>query len=88
MSETDVVEAFLSHETGEKQPLSTDGERLCIGSQVIAEWYAAGLIVTQENQGELHERIKDRLVHRVLLRMAGQQRAVESRRILADVSVT
>jgi len=85
MSEMDVVEAFLSQEPAERSPLSTDGERLCIDADVIAEWYEAGLIVTPVKQGKLHEQLKDRLVHTVLLRMAGQQPAGAGRRMTADV---
>lgn len=85
MSEMDVVEAFLSQERAEGTPVRTDGERLCIDSEVIAEWYDGGIDVTQWKQGPLHERLKDRLVHSVLLRMAGQQPPAASRRIAADV---
>ena len=73
MSEMDVVEAFLSQEPAERDPLATDGERLRINKEVIAEWSEEGLIVTTLKQGPLHEELKDRLVHAVLLRMAGQQ---------------
>ena len=85
MSEMDVVEAFLSQEPAEGTSVATDGERLCINSEVIAEWFDAGIVVTPLMQGPLHERLKDRLVHSVLLRMAGQQPASASRRIAADV---
>ena len=85
MGERDVVEAFLSQEPAEGSPLATDGERLCINSEVVAEWFEAGIIVTPANQGQLHERVKDQLVHSVLLRMAGQQLASTGRPMTADV---
>ena len=85
MSDTDVVEAFLSQEPAKGAPLSTDGERLCLDAEVIAEWYEAGLIVTPVKQGKLHEQLKDRLVHTVLLRMAGQQPADAAQRMTAGV---
>ncbi|MGD0999760.1 MAG: hypothetical protein ABSA67_03585 [Candidatus Brocadiia bacterium] len=84
MSEMDVVEAFLSQEPAEGSPVATDGERLCINSEVIAEWFDAGIIVTPLKQGQMHERLKDRLVHSVLLRMAGQQPVGASRRMTAN----
>jgi hypothetical protein len=85
MSEKDVVEAFLSQEPAENSPLATDGGRLCINEEVIAEWSEDALIVTPRKQGALHEQLKDRLVHNVLLRMAGQQPAYASRRVPAGV---
>jgi hypothetical protein len=85
MSEMDVIEAFLSQEPAQGLPVVTDGERLFINSEVIAEWFEAGIIVTPVKQGQLHERLKDRLVHSVLLRMAGQQPVGVSRRMTADV---
>ncbi len=85
MTDMDVVEAFLSQEPAEGSPVATDGERLCINEVVVAEWFEAGIIVTPLKQGQMHERLKDRLVHSVLLRMAGQQPADASRRMFADV---
>ena len=85
MSEMDVVEAFLSQEPAEGTSVATDGERLCINSEVIAEWFDAGIVVTPLKQGPLHEELKDRLVHAVLLRMAGQQSAGVRGRTAAGV---
>ena len=85
MREMDVVEAFLSQEPAERSPLATDGERLCINAEVIAEWSEEGLTVTPRKQGQLHEQLKDRLVHAVLLRIADQQPACACRRMTANV---
>jgi hypothetical protein len=85
MSEMDVVEAFLSQESAERAPLATDGERLCINAEVIAEWSEEGLLVTPLKQSPLHEQLKDRLVHTVLLRMADQQPACAGRRMTSSV---
>jgi len=88
MSEMEVVEAFLSQEPADGTSMTTDGERLCINSEVIAEWFDAGMIVTPVKQGQLQERIKDRLVHTVLLRMAGQQTVEARRPVTAAVGVS
>ncbi len=88
MSQMDVVEAFLSQEPAEGSSMTTDGERLCINSEVVAEWFDAGIMVTPAKQGQLHERVKDRLVHTVLLRMAGQQMAYERRPTAAEVGIS
>ncbi len=85
MTDLDVLEAFLRQEPAEVSPVATDGERLRINEEVVAEWFEEGIMVTPQKQGQLHERLKDRLVHRVLLRMAGQQPADASRPIMADV---
>ena len=75
MGERDVVEAFLSQEPAARSPMATDGERLCMNAEVVAEWSDEGLIVAPLKQGPLHEQLKDRVVHAVLLRMAAQQPA-------------
>jgi hypothetical protein len=87
MSEIDVVEAFLSQEPADRSPLATDGSRLCMNAEVIAEWSDEGLVVAPEKQGQLHEQLKDRLVHAVLLRMASQQPVCACRQMAADVGV-
>ena len=81
MSEMDVVEAFLSQEPAEGSPVATDGERLCINAEVIAEWFEAGIIVTPVKQGQLHEQLKDRLVHSC---PAAHGRSTTGRRVPAD----
>jgi hypothetical protein len=88
MSDSDVVEAFLSQEPAQGAPVATDGARLCINADVIAEWCEGGIIVTPVKQGQLHECTKDRLIHKVLLRMAGQQSTHAPRPMLVGVAAS
>jgi hypothetical protein len=88
MSDMDVVEAFLNQEPAEGASVATDGERLWVNSEVIAEWFEAGMMVTLAKQGRLHERLKDRLVHSILLRMGGEPPAGACRAMMVNIGAS
>jgi hypothetical protein len=79
MTEQDVINAFLSGTKAENPPLRSDGARLCVDEDFIAEWGARRLVIESRRQGDASERCKDLLTHAILLRMCRNQ---EVRRLL------
>ena len=79
MTEQDVINAFLLGAKAESPPLRTDGTRLCLDRDVIAEWNASRLVVEPRRQSDDSERCKDSLTNAILLRMSRNQ---EVRRLL------
>jgi hypothetical protein len=70
MTEQDIINAFLAGTKAETPPFRSDGERLYVDEDVIAEWGAGRLNIEPRRQGGASERGKDLLVHSILLRMS------------------
>jgi hypothetical protein len=79
MNEQDVINAFLSGTKAESPPLRSDGARLWVDGDFIAEWEARGLVIEPRRQGAASERCKNLLTHFILLHMCRNQ---EVRRLL------
>ncbi|MGD1001532.1 MAG: hypothetical protein ABSA67_12645 [Candidatus Brocadiia bacterium] len=70
MTEQDVINAFLAGMKAEAAPLRSDGVRLYVGGDFIAEWCAQRLVIEPRRQDAASERCKDLLTHSILLRMS------------------
>ena len=79
MTEQDVINAFLAGTKAESPPLRSDGARLYVDRDFIAEWSARRLVIESRRQGAAAERCKDLLTHSILLRTCLNQ---EVRRLL------
>jgi len=79
MTEQEVINAFLAGAKAESPPLRSDGVRLYVDRDFIAEWEARRLVIEPRWQGGSSERCKDLLTHSILLRMCLNQ---EVRRLL------
>ncbi len=79
MTEQDVVNAFLAGAKAESPPFRSDGLRLYVEGDSIAEWGAHRLVIEPRRQGAASERCKDLLTHSILLRTCLNQ---EVRRLL------
>jgi hypothetical protein len=79
MTEQDVINAFLAGTKAESPPLRSDGVRLYVERDFIAEWGAHRLVIEPRRQDAASERCKDLLTHSILSRMCLSQ---EVRRIL------
>jgi hypothetical protein len=79
MTEQDVINAFLAGTKAESPPLRSDGVRLYVERDFIAEWGAHRLVIEPRRQDAASERCKDLLTHSILSRMCVNQ---EVRRIL------
>ena len=79
MTEQDVINAFLAETKAENPSLRSDGARLYVDRDFIAEWSARRLVIEPRRQDAASERCKDLLTHSILLRMCRNQ---EVRRLL------
>ncbi len=79
MTEQDVINAFLAGRKAESPQLRSDGARLCVDKDPVAEWGPQRLVIEPRRQDAASERCKDLLIHAILWRMCANQ---EVRRIL------
>ena len=70
MTEHDIINAFLAGRKAERPPFRSDGVRLRVDGDVIAEWGALRLDIEPRRQGTASERCKDLLLHAILVRMS------------------
>ena len=79
MNEQDVIAAFLAGLKAEHPPLRSDGARLYVSRDSIAEWHLRELVIESKRQGDASERCKNLLTYSILSRMRRNQ---EVRRLL------